>query len=183
MLKRSKLPIFVLIGVVLSSCSGSRAWVAKKDQASVNAYVESRIDAGKYDLQGFCDRVREAEFMAAERPSNVTDAAAARKARLAYEQISQKRGNEAKCPEITANELRVHLYRAERMKEDRKRAFQALGKAAGAGVSAAMGGGGSSTTTNSSYNERLEELERKEREEKMRRDANCSNAMWRKGYC
>jgi len=179
MLKRSKLPMFVLIGFVLSSCTGGAMWMAKKDQETVNSYIEKRIDTGKYDLEGLCDRVRKAEFKSAANPSRVNRAAQARKARRAFEQISQKRGSDVKCPKITADELRVYLHRAERMQADREEAIDALGKVA----AGAMGYGGKSSG-NSSYNsERLEELERKQKEDKFWRDYDCSNAQWRKGYC
>lgn len=175
----SKILMCLLIGASVASCTGSPAWMANKDQATINTYIEKRIDSGKYDLQGLCDRVRRADFRSGERPSNVTLAANARKARLAFEQIADKRGSNVKCPKPTADELRVHIYDAERMRALRDEAFDSVGKAA----AAAMGYRGSSSSTSSSSTERLDELERKQKEDKFWRDYDCSNAAWRKGYC
>ena len=179
----SKILMCLLVGTSLASCTGSTIWLSKQEQSTVNSYLEKRVNDGKYDLQGLCDRIREAEFHSAASPSNVTFASTARKTRKAFEFIAEKKRSDVKCPEPTANEIRVHLYRAERMSADRKKAFEGLGQALGAGAAAAMGYKGGSSSTRSSNSDRLDELERKQKEDKFWREYNCPNDMWRKGYC
>lgn len=167
---------------MLSSCAGGGLWY-KKDQAVVNAHFEKRINEGKMDFGDLCDHVRENEFDLAKNPSSTMYSRMARKSRRAFEQLAEKKGSDVQCPEPTANEIRVYLYRAERMSADRKKAFEGLGQALGAGAAAAMGGSGSSSSTSSSNSDRLDELERKQKEDKFWREYNCPNDMWRKGYC
>lgn len=178
-----KILTFFLVGIMLSSCAGGGLWY-KKDQAVVNAYFEKQINEGKMDFGDLCDHVRENEFDLAKDPSSTMYSRMARKSRRAYEQISEKkRGSDYKCPEPTATEIRTHLYRAERMRADRKEASKSLGEAAKALTCAAMGGCLDPSTRSSSNNGRLEELERKQKEDKFWREYNCPNDMWRKGYC
>jgi hypothetical protein len=179
----SKILMCLLVGTSLASCTGSAKWMEKTDQDTVNSYIEKRINSGKYDLEGLCDRVRKVEFKVAEEPSNLTYVANARKGRRAFEQIAEKRGSDVKCPKPTAEELRAHYYHADRMRADRKKAAKSLGEAAKSFSCAAMGGCSNPSAASSSNSGRLDELERKQKEDKFWRDYNCPNDMWRKGYC
>lgn len=69
----------LFVSFMIASCTGSPRWIEKQDQETVTSYVDQRINAGRYDLEGLCDRVRKAGFLLAEDPADIYMAATARK--------------------------------------------------------------------------------------------------------
>ena len=169
----------IFICLALASCGGpgTISWIAKQPQGEVNNYIQNRIDAGRYDLAGVCDRVREIEFELAEDPSDLDLAAAARKARAAHGAILRKKGLDQNCLEPSSSEKAAHIANENRKQAQFRAAMQGLSSAVKSTTDAYT----KSINNQSNYNadNRIRELER----DKMNRELNCSNSAWRKGLC